>query len=345
MNDFLKKKVPSITLDEVCLHSSVQVSESYPRTCFFSGVNSLSNATASDISWFSNIKYKNELEHTQAGACFVKDDYKNLLPSTTIPLITNQPYRCFGKIAQIFYDVARPMFDIGISPQAFVHETASIGRGCCIAPFAVISKGVTLKDNVYVGSHTVIHENCTVDDDTYICDHVTITHSHIGKKVYIKPGARIGQSGFGFDMDGTGAIDIPQLGHVIIKDNVHIGANSCIDRGHPGATTISEGVRIDNLVQIAHNVFVGVNSILVAQVGVAGSTKLGKFVIVAGQVGIAGHLNIGDQVQIAAQSGVMRDLEKGDIVAGSPSMPITDWHRQTLVLKRLLRERNRGSKT
>lgn len=344
MNNFLKKKIPSITLADICDFTNLNCSSNFERSTFFNGVNSLSLATNSEITWFSNTKYKDDLTKTNAGACFIREEFKELLPKTTIAIITEKPYRSFAKIAQSFYDIAIPMFDAGISSQSFVHETAVIGNGCNISPFAVISKGVTIKDNVYIGAGTVIHENCKIDNDTYICDHVTISNSHIGKNVYIKPGARIGQSGFGFDMDSLGAIDMPQLGHVIIKDNVQIGSNTCIDRGHPGATVIGQGARIDNLVQIAHNVQVGENSILVAQVGIAGSTKLGKFVVAAGQVGIAGHLIIEDNVQIAAQSGVMRDVSKGEIIAGSPSQHITEWHRQTVALKKLIRGRNRASK-
>jgi UDP-3-O-[3-hydroxymyristoyl] glucosamine N-acyltransferase len=205
----------------------------------------------------------------------------------------------------------------------------------------VIEDGVVLGKNCFVGPNTVIEQGCSIGNNAVIESNVTISHAIIGDDVFIKPGARIGQPGFGFYMDEQGHFDVPQLGRVLIGNHVHIGANTTIDRGSQADTLIGNGVRIDNLVQIAHNVEVGDNSVLVAQVGVAGSTKLGRFVIAAGQVGIAGHLTVEDGVKIAAQSGLMRNVGKGETVAGSPAVPVRDWHRQTIALQKLAKEKGK----
>ena len=168
--------------------------------------------------------------------------------------------------------------------------------------------------------------------------HVTITNTIAGDRLYVKPGARIGQPGFGFHMDERGHFDIPQIGCVRIGNDVQIGANTTIDRGSQHDTIIGNFCRIDNLAQIAHNVELGDGCVIVSQVGIAGSTKLGKFVIAGGQVGIAGHLNIGDGVKIAAQSGIMRDVAPGETISGSPAVPIREWHRQTIAIQRLTKK-------
>ena len=299
------------------------------------GATSLQNAKSHDISCFNNTKYINDLRVTQAGACFIKKSYAEMLPPHTIPLITDSPYADFGKALQILYPEALRFPRSDHRERAFIHPSAVIGKDCVIGPFCVLEKGVILGDQVILGAHCTLGQNVSIGDHGYLEDQVTLTHTKVGPYAFIKTGARIGQAGFGFEMTPQGPVDIPQLGQVIIHENVQIGANTCIDRGSLGETIIHQGVRIDNLVQIAHNVEIEANSIIVAQVGIAGSTHLGKFVAVGGQAGIAGHLSIGHQVQIAAQSGVMRNLEDKEIVGGSPAVPIRQWHRQTLYLKEI----------
>ena len=226
-----------------------------------------------------------------------------------------------------------------ISDFSFIEPTAKIGNNCTISAFAVIEADVVIGDSCFIGPHCIIQKGTILGNNCHLEAHVVIGYAVVGNQVYIKPGARIGQPGFGFHMDEKGHFDIPQLGRVLIGDHVHIGANTTIDRGSFADTIIGKGVRIDNLVQIAHNVEVGDNSVLVAQVGIAGSTKLGKFVIAAGQVGIAGHLNIGNGVKIAAQSGLMRDVVDRETIAGSPAVPVRDWHKQTIALQRLTKRK------
>jgi UDP-3-O-[3-hydroxymyristoyl] glucosamine N-acyltransferase len=331
---FFKEPNP-LTLAQICEYTKTTMPNGKDPKASFKGVAGLSVAGPSDVSHFHNAKYLEGLKTTKAGVCFITEEYADQIPSSTIALVTKHPYRCFGQIASVLYPNIQ-VFN-SISEHAFIHPKANIGKDCIISPFAVIEENVVIGNNCYIGSHTVIKSGSILGERCFVEPHVTISHALIGNQVYVKPGARIGQPGFGFHMDALGHFDIPQLGLVIIGNNVHIGANTTIDRGSVANTKIGNGVRIDNLVQIAHNVEIGDNSVLVAQVGIAGSTKLGNFVIAAGQVGIAGHLNIGDGVKIAAQSGLMRDVEKGETIAGSPAIPVRDWHKQTIVLQQLVK--------
>jgi UDP-3-O-[3-hydroxymyristoyl] glucosamine N-acyltransferase len=219
---------------------------------------------------------------------------------------------------------------------AVIHPTATLGAGCCIDDYAIIGAGATVGPSCHIGAHAVIGAGVQLGEGCRIESFVNIQYAVIGNSVTIQSGAKIGQSGFGFDMDESGYLTIPQLGRVLIGDDVVIGANTTIDRGASADTVIGAGSRIDNLVQIAHNVVLGKNCVLVAQVGIAGSTQLGNFVVAAGQVGIADHLTIGNGVRIGAQSGLLRDVAPGETIAGSPAIPIRDWHRQTILLQRLL---------
>lgn len=329
------KKFGPFTLAQICEQTKIPIPGAADPLREFDNVCFLEEATPKDISSYHHAKYLSNLQKTKAGICFITPDTLKYVPSSTIALVTNHPYRCFGKIATMFYPPASAVDSI--SPLASVHPNANIGNNCTIHPFAVIEENAVVGDNSIIGPHVVIKAGTILGQKCIIESHVVISHALIGDLVYIKPGARIGQPGFGFHMDALGHFNIPQLGRVIIGNDVQIGSNTTIDRGSLTDTKIGNGVRIDNLVQIAHNVEVGDNSVLVAQSGIAGSTKLGRFVIVAGQVGISGHLTVGDGVKIAAQSGIMRDVEKGETIAGSPAIPVRDWHKQTIALQRLIK--------
>ncbi|MBX9804778.1 MAG: UDP-3-O-(3-hydroxymyristoyl)glucosamine N-acyltransferase [Alphaproteobacteria bacterium] len=301
-------------------------------------VSPLHKANAGHISCLHNPKYIDQFKQTKASACLVSPEFEKYAPKGLTLLVSSQPYRAYGQVAALFYPSIRK--EGGISPQASVHSTAKIGKNCYIGPFAVIQANVIVGEGCEIGSNTVIDTGCELGKECTIAPNVTISHAILGKRVVVKPGARIGQRGFGFHMDEDGHLNIPQLGRVIIGDEVEIGSNTTIDRGAEADTIIGCGTRLDNLVQIAHNVEVGENCVMVAQSGIAGSSQLGRFVVVAGQVGIAGHLHVGDGAKIAAQSGVMRDIGKGEIVAGYPSVSVRDWHRQTIALKRLTEKGN-----
>lgn len=294
----------------------------------------LDNLSHHTIASLHNKPYLKNLKSAQAGACILESQYLKDCPDTVTALVVEKPYRAFGKVAALLYP---PKKSSGvISPRASIDPTAKLGDNCEIGDFVVIGKNCVVGENTILRSHVVLEDHVEVGSNCHIQNHVTLSHCHIGNHVLIKPGTRIGQQGFGFFMDEQGHFDIAQLGMVKIEDHVQIGANVTIDRGSQKDTIIKFGCRIDNLVQIAHNVEVGENSVLVAQVGIAGSTKLGQFVIVAGQVGIAGHLTIGPGVKIAGQSGVIKDVPPGATIAGTPAINALDWHRQTIALKKLI---------
>ena len=289
------------------------------------------------ISCYHNPKYKSSLTQAKKGFCILKEEDAHLLSDDVVGFFTSTPYRAFGKAALYFYP--RPESTGKISSLADIHPSAQIVKNCQIESFAVIKADAQIGDNTIIRSHSIIGENVKIGRDSLLEYNVIITNSLAGDRLYVKPGARIGQPGFGFHMDEKGHFDIPQIGCVRIGNDVQIGANTTIDRGSQHDTIIGNFCRIDNLVQIAHNVELGDGCVIVAQVGIAGSSKLGKFVIAAGQVGIAGHLTIGDGVKIAAQSGLMRDVAAGETISGSPAVPVREWHKQTIALQRLAKNR------
>ncbi len=303
------------------------------KSLMIEGLSSLKNLTSNRIASLHNKQYLKDLSLCTEGVCILDEEYLQYCPNGVTALVTNKPYRAFGKVATLLYP---PVKSTGlVSPLASVHPSAQLGENCQIDAFVVIGENCIIGKHTLIKSHVSIDNNVTIGAHSTIHSHVSLSHCIIGDYALIKPGARIGQQGFGFHMDESGHFDVPQLGCVRIGNHVQIGANTTIDRGSQADTIISDGCRIDNLVQIGHNVEIGKNSVLVAQVGIAGSSTLGNFVIAAGQVGIAGHLNIGDGVKIAGQSGVMKDIPAGATIAGSPAVNALDWHRQTITLKKL----------
>ncbi len=230
----------------------------------------------------------------------------------------------------------------GVSPSAIVHPSARLESDVIVDPGAVIGPFAEIGSGSIVGPHAVIGPKVRIGRNCRIGAQATITHAFIGDQVIIHPGARLGQDGFGFSLDTRGHLKSPQLGRVIIQDNVEIGANTTIDRGALRDTIIGEGAKIDNLVQIGHNVTIGRGCVIVAQTGVAGSTEIGDFARVGGQAAIGGHLNIGEGAGLAATSGVMRDVPAGSSYAGAPARPIRQFLRGEALLMRLSR---RASKT
>ncbi|MBN2751233.1 MAG: UDP-3-O-(3-hydroxymyristoyl)glucosamine N-acyltransferase [Rhodospirillaceae bacterium] len=296
----------------------------------------LYRAGVEDVSFLDNRKYIQAFEACEAGACVVHPDLADMAPKGMGLILSQEPYRAYALIAHAFYPQA--LTESGISPQAVIHPSAKIGADVLIEPGAVICERAEIGDRTRICSNAVIRDGVVIGDDCNIGSNATISHAIIGNKVWIYSGASIGQDGFGFAMGPKGHLKVPQLGRVIIHDDVEIGANTTIDRGAGPDTVIGEGCRIDNLVQIGHNVELGRGCVLVAQVGISGSTRLADFVVAAGQSGITGHLKIGAGARIGAQSGVMRDVPAGQTVIGSPAVPAKEHWRQIGIVERLAKK-------
>jgi len=303
----------------------------------------LDQAGSSQLSFLDNRKYRDQFLVTKAGACLVHPDFVDQAPSGCAILVSQKPYRSYALAAQAFYPLEKkPVSDAQktqIHPSAIIDPSAEIGDGCIIAAGAVIGRLVKIGQFCRLDPHVVIEKSVEIGNYSWIGAGVTVSHAIIGSSVRLFPGVRIGQDGFGYAMDAAGHVKVPQLGRVIIEDNVEIGSNSTIDRGAGPDTVIGRGTIIDNLVQIGHNVQIGSGSVLVAQCGIAGSSKLGRFSVIAAQGGIAGHIIIGDGGVVGAQSGVMRDVSPGHTVMGSPAMPAKSFWRQVATLERLSKKR------
>jgi UDP-3-O-[3-hydroxymyristoyl] glucosamine N-acyltransferase len=302
----------------------------------FRDVAPLDRAGPEDVSFFDNKRYLNDFSNSSAGACFIRKEALPSAPDGMALLVSPNPYLSYARAAQAFHP-ARPLAP-GISPTATVDETAVLGQECQVDSGAVIGAGVELGARCYIGANAVVCSNVRLGDDCVIEACASLSHCLVGARVMIHMGARIGQDGFGFATGPAGHVKVPQLGRVVIEDDVEIGANTTIDRGAGPDTVIGAGTQIDNLVQIAHNVQLGKGCVVVAQVGIAGSTKVGDYVMIGGQAALTGHLVVGNKARIAGQSGVMRDVEKGDTVGGTPARKMQDWLRQTAWLDRMTRK-------
>ncbi|HLG85770.1 MAG TPA: UDP-3-O-(3-hydroxymyristoyl)glucosamine N-acyltransferase [Alphaproteobacteria bacterium] len=306
----------------------------------FDNVAPLDRAGPRDVSFLDNRKYVDAFSMAQAGACVVRPAYADRAPKGMQLLLSATPYKAFALIAQQFHPRPRP--EAGFAAGSHVDTDAIIGEGSAVAAGAVVGAGARVGRNCVIEANAVIGPGVEIGDDCWIGACASVTHAILGNRVTIFPGARIGQDGFGFAMDQSGHVRIPQIGRVLIGDDVEVGANSTIDRGSGPDTVIGQGTMIDNLVQIGHNVQIGRGSVIVAMVGISGSTKIGDHVVIAGHSGIAGHLTIGDGARISAKSGVFRDVPAGAQLVGFPAVPTRQFFRQMTVLAKLAKERGSG---
>ncbi|MDF7674413.1 UDP-3-O-(3-hydroxymyristoyl)glucosamine N-acyltransferase [Acetobacteraceae bacterium ESL0709] len=302
----------------------------------FTGVAPLHTAAATEISFLDNRRYVDLLAETKAGAVIVAPAFKGKVPPHCVALVCKEPYLAWARLAQLFYPLPPSRGEIHSS--AILGKNVSLGENVQIGPLAVIGDSVKIGNGSIIGSHTVIGDGVEIGDNCRIGSHVTVTHALLGERVVLFPGARIGQDGFGFAVTSQGFETVPQLGRVILHDGVEIGANSTIDRGSMKDTVIGAGSRIDNLVQIGHNVQMGRCCIVVSQAGISGSTILGDFVTIAAQAGLIGHIKIGSKARIGAQCGVMSDIEAASDVIGSPAMPFREFFRNVATLRKLSRK-------
>ncbi|TWB44307.1 UDP-3-O-(3-hydroxymyristoyl)glucosamine N-acyltransferase [Nitrospirillum pindoramense] len=326
------------TLADLAQRSGAEIAPGCDPGLVLSDVAALDAADQGQLSFLDNKKYVAAFSATKAGAVVVHPALASKAPAGVALLLSRNPYKAYALCAQAFYPATAPTGTI--SAGAHVDPTAEVGQGTDIAAGAVVEAGAVIGARCRIGPNATIGINVRLGDDTVIGANASLTHCVVGSRVTIYPGARIGQDGFGFAMDLAGHVRVPQMGRVLIEDDVEIGANATVDRGAGPDTIIGRGCMIDNLVQIGHNVHLGAGCVIVAQAGISGSTRLDHHVVLAAQAGVTGHLKIGAGAQIAAQSGVMRDVEPGEKVGGSPAVPMRQWLRQVAALGRLVRGRN-----
>ena len=321
---FSLKKLAGLTNDKIVGKSNIIIKN----------ISSIKNASIGSITFLDNKKYFKNLYSTKASACIIS---KNLLSKATLKegltfLVSKNPYLSYAKLLNIFYP-----------------DTQSLKKDkkkdIVVSNSSEVSNNVDLKSNISIGDNTVINSfssigpNVYIGNNSFIGNNVSISNSYIGNNVIIQDGTIIGQDGFGYVFDGKKYIKVPQIGIVKIDDDVEIGSNCAIDRGSLNFTEIKKGVKIDNLVHIAHNVVIGENSVIAGQTGIAGSSIVGKNVLMGGQVGISGHLYISDNVQIGAQSGVTKNIPKNNIVSGTPSVNLKTYLKQAVILKQMVEKK------
>lgn len=287
-----------------------------PSETVISGVAGIKEAEHGDITFLANPKYEEFLGVTRASAIIAPLD---LVCDKPLIRIEN-PYLAFLRVITLFAEDVLSKYPRGVHESAIIDPTATLGKNIAIGPFCQLRKGVMLGENTTILFGVFIGDNVTIGDDCIIYPNVTIREkTEIGNRVIIHSGAVIGADGFGFAKDGHSHQKIPQIGRVIIEDDVELGANATVDRATTGITRICSGSKIDNLVQIAHNVKIGANSIIAAQAGISGSTELGERVVLGGQAGLVGHIKIGDDTQVGAQAGVTKSVESNKRISGYPA--------------------------
>ncbi|MEW6325854.1 MAG: UDP-3-O-(3-hydroxymyristoyl)glucosamine N-acyltransferase, partial [Nitrospirota bacterium] len=296
-----------------------------------SGIAPLREARSGQITFFSNPRYADDLAATKASAVVLNARHAETAPAAAARLVVDDPYYGMCQIVRHFY--VRPYEAAGVSPMASIGREATLGADVSIHPFAVVGDRAVIGDRVTLHPGCYVGPGAVIGDDSLLHPNVTVLERvRIGRRVIIHSGTVVGSDGFGYAFHQGEHRKIPQVGTVVIEDDVELGANVTVDRATLGETVIGRGTKIDNLVQIAHNVTIGERSIIVAQAGVSGSTSVGRGVILAGQVGVVGHLSIGDRVRVGAQSGVARDVPAGRDVSGSPAID----HRQWLAVQATL---------
>jgi len=331
MSDSLPKKY---TLSELEVITGSKL-EGNPNIVI-SGVESLESASEEDASFLANLRYKDSMIRSLAGVIFISPDLER--PNGKNYLLNEHPSVAFQKVASLFLDSLYNKSGFsGIHPTAVIHPSVILGEDVRIGPYVTVDQGARIDDGTTVLSHVSIGAGVRIGKMCFIYPHVTVRERClIGNHVVIQPGAVIGSCGFGFSTSARGVhTKLDQLGIVEIEDNVEIGANTTIDRARFKKTLISEGTKIDNLVQIGHNVSVGPHNIIVSQTGISGSAKTGRNVVLGGQAGVVGHLEIADGVMIASRGGVSKSISTQGKYSGAPVMPLAEYNRQQVHLRKI----------
>ncbi|MBK8907444.1 MAG: UDP-3-O-(3-hydroxymyristoyl)glucosamine N-acyltransferase [Rhodospirillales bacterium] len=303
----------------------------------FTDVAALDAAGPEEVSFFEDRRYAEVLAASRAGACLLRPEHADRAPPGMALLTTPQPSLAYALVAAAFYPELAD--DGGVDASAVVDPSACLGRGCRVEPGAIIAAGAEIGEDCRIGANAVIGPGVVVGAGSAIGACASLAYCIIGARTIVHAGARVGQDGFGFVPGAGRHTKVPQLGRVIIGDDVEIGANTTIDRGAASDTVIESGTKIDNLVQIGHNVRVGQACLIVAQVGVSGSTRIGNGVMIGGQAGFAGHTQVGDKARIAAKSGIMADIPAGQAVMGYPAVTVRQFFRQVAALAELIKKK------
>ena len=286
------------------------------------------------ISFLSNPKYTPYIYDTQSSIVLVNNDFVPEKEVKATLIKVNNAYESLAKLLNL-YEMSKPK-KTGIDPLAYISPTAKIGKNVYIAPFACVGDNAEIGDNTSLHPHATVGSGAKIGHDCILYPNVTVYHDcRVGNRCILHAGSVVGADGFGFAPSPEGYEKIPQIGIVVLEDNVEIGANTCIDRATMGATIIRKGVKLDNLIQIAHNVEVGSHTVMASQVGIAGSTKVGEWCMFGGQVGVAGHIKVGNKVNMGAQSGVHSSIKDGEALIGTPPMPLKGYFKSSAVFRKL----------
>ena len=298
------------------------------------GIGKIETAKEGDLTFLANPVYTKYLYTTKASAVIVNKDFRPEKDVKVALVRVDDSYRAISKILQYFHKEPEKT---GIDSWAFVHPTAKIAGDVYIGPFVYVGENVEIGKGTKIYPHTYIGDNVKIGKDNLIYANVSIYHdTRIGNNVTIHSGTVIGSDGFGFaPNNGKSFKKVPQIGNVIIEDNVEIGSNTSIDRATMGSTIIRRGVKLDNFIQVAHNVEIGENTVIASKTGISGSVKIGKNCMIGGQVGIAGHLKIGDNVKVGAQSGITKNVKDGEILIGTPAIPAQNFRKSAILFKNL----------
>lgn len=305
----------------------------------------LENANPGSLVFFDNTAYLKQLDETTAAACLVNTRHKDKVPDGVAVLVCSDAYRSWAKVLAKLYPEAMVPHDHGttsVSDRAAIDPSASLESNVTVEPGVVIGAEAEIGEGTVVRANAVIGKGVKIGRDCVIGPNSTVQHSILGNRVYLHPGVCCGQDGFGYAMGPQGHLKVPQIGRVIIQDDVEVGANTTIDRGANRDTIIGEGTKIDNQVQVGHNVVVGRHCVIVSQVGLSGSCTLEDFVAIGGQSGVRGHMTVGMGAQVAAVSSVNSDLAPGGRYGGTPAKPVKQWFREVAAVRKLA-ERGKGS--
>jgi len=326
-----------VSLGELAILTGAALASTWPTARAVGRVDSLTFADANAVSFLAGRRHVREAGVTQAGACFVAADQTDQIPNSCAALVTSLPQAAFAVAANRLHQPVRHGQEFGA-----VHSSAEIEDGVTLGPGVVIGPGASIGRNTFVSAGAVIGPGVAIGRNCFIGARACIGFALIGDRVSIHAGAVIGEPGFGATLGPKGIIDIPQLGRVLIQDGVTIGSGACVDRGALGDTAIGENTKIDNLVQIAHNVTIGRNCVLAAHTGVSGSVTIGDGCQLGGRAGIADHVTIGAGARIAAAAGVMSNIPAGESWGGYPARPVKRWLRETAMLAKIARRRTDG---